>query len=227
VERAQYLYNADTYDPKSSFMDGVEGSLVEFMVKETEKLHAQVGRYNSPDEHPFFPDHLPEPMLPPLQYPDVLHPISKSININERVWNMYFHDLLPSLVKKGDDGNYGSTAVCDLICLQALSKRVHYGKYVAEAKYQGSPKDYESAIKSQDPEMLMSLLTFPKVEKMVRDRVEKKTKTYAREVKIEEIGDECEVAYKIEPTLVANLYEEWIMPLTKEVQVDYLLKRLD
>lgn len=31
----------------------------------------QMGRYRSPDEHPFFPDDLPEPMLPPLQYPQV------------------------------------------------------------------------------------------------------------------------------------------------------------
>ena len=31
---------------------------------------------------------------------------------------MYFRDLLPRLVKEGDDGNYGSAAVCDTICLQ-------------------------------------------------------------------------------------------------------------
>lgn len=31
---------------------------------------------------------------------------------------MYFSNLLPGLVKEGDDGNYGSSAVCDTICLQ-------------------------------------------------------------------------------------------------------------
>ncbi|CAH1450789.1 unnamed protein product [Lactuca virosa] len=74
VERAQFCYNEDTYDPNAFFMDGFKGSLVEFMVKETEKVHAQVGRYKSPDEHPFFPKDLPDPMLPPLEYPQVLHP---------------------------------------------------------------------------------------------------------------------------------------------------------
>ncbi|KAF2535237.1 hypothetical protein F2Q68_00020186 [Brassica cretica] len=39
------------------------------MVKGTEKLPAKVGRFQSPNEHPFFPDYLPEPMLPALQYP--------------------------------------------------------------------------------------------------------------------------------------------------------------
>ena len=31
-----------------------------------------MGRYKSPDEHAFFPECLPEPALPPLQYPQVL-----------------------------------------------------------------------------------------------------------------------------------------------------------
>jgi len=31
---------------------------------------------------------------------------------------MYFRDLISRLVKKGDDGNCGSTAVCDTMCLQ-------------------------------------------------------------------------------------------------------------
>ncbi|XP_010258849.1 PREDICTED: chorismate mutase 1, chloroplastic-like isoform X2 [Nelumbo nucifera] len=149
LERAQYCYNADTYNHNVFFMDGFQGSLVEFMVRETEKLHAQVGRYKSPDEHPFFPADLPEPKLPPLHYPQVLHPIADSININKKIWDMYFSDLLPRLVKKGDDGNYGSTAVCDTICLQALSKRMHYGKFVAEAKFRVSPDAYEVAIRKQ------------------------------------------------------------------------------
>lgn len=43
LERAQFCYNADTYNQNVFPMDGFDGSLVEFMVRETEKLHAQVG----------------------------------------------------------------------------------------------------------------------------------------------------------------------------------------
>lgn len=42
LERAQYCYNADTYDPDAFHVDGFGGSLAEFMVRETEKLHAKV-----------------------------------------------------------------------------------------------------------------------------------------------------------------------------------------
>ncbi|KAI4389266.1 hypothetical protein MLD38_001506 [Melastoma candidum] len=227
LERAQYCYNSETYDPEAFAMEGFDGSLIEFMLKETEKLHAQVGRYKSPDEHPFFPDDLPDPKLPPLQYPQVLHPFANSININAKVWQMYFRDLLPRLVKEGDDGNYGSTAMCDTICLQALSKRIHYGKFVAEAKFQANPETYEVAIREQDRAKIMDLLTYPAVEETVKRRVEVKARTFGLEVVVDVEERKSDPVLKIEPRLIADLYGDWIMPLTKEVQVEYLLRRLD
>ncbi|PSS33667.1 Chorismate mutase [Actinidia chinensis var. chinensis] len=227
LERAQFCFNADTYNPKSFVMDGFHGSLVDFMVKETEKLHARVGRYKSPDEHPFFPNDLPDPILPPLQYPQVLHPVADSININNEVWDMYFRDLLPRLVKEGDDGNCGSAAVCDTLCLQVLSKRIHYGKFVAEAKFQAAPDEYVAAITAEDRTQLMDLLTYPAVEEAIKRRVETKAKTYGQELTVNVEEDGADPVYKIKPTLVADLYGDWIMPLTKEVQVEYLLRRLD
>ncbi|KAG8366933.1 hypothetical protein BUALT_Bualt16G0019500 [Buddleja alternifolia] len=227
VERAQFCYNAETYDPDAFAMDSFHGSLVEYMVKETERLHAKVGRYKSPDEHPFFPDDLPEPLLPPLEYPRVLHLAADLININVQVWDMYFRNLVPRLVKEGDDGNYGSTATCDTICLQALSKRIHYGKFVAEAKFRASPDVYKTAIKAQDRAQLMDLLTYPEVEEAIQKRVEMKTRTYGQEVTMNGGEESNEPVYKINPRLVADLYGNWIMPLTKQVQVEYLLRRLD
>ncbi|XP_077211483.1 chorismate mutase 1, chloroplastic-like [Tasmannia lanceolata] len=227
LERAQYCYNGNTYDHNAFSMNGSPCSLAEFMLRETEKLHAQFGRYKSPDEHPFFPADLPEPLLPPLQYPLVLHPIADSININKKIWNMYFVDLLPRLVKGGDDGNCGSAAVCDTICLQALSKRIHYGKFVAEAKFRASPVVYEAAIRAQDGARLMHLLTYETVEATIKERVEMKAKIYGQEINVNEDKNEGDPLCKIKPNLVADLYGDWIMPLTKEVQVAYLLRRLE
>lgn len=227
LERSQYCYNEDTYDPDAFPMDGFHGSLVEYMLRETEKLHAKVGRYKSPDEHPFFPDSLPEPVLPPLQYPQVLHPIADSININDKVWSLYFRVLIPQIVKEGDDGNSGSSSVCDVICLQVISKRIHYGKYVAEAKFRANPEAYKEAIIAQDKDKLMELLTYPEVEEAIKRRVDMKTKTYGQEVIVNMKEHRTEPVYKINPNLIADLYGDWIMPLTKEVQVAYLLRRLD
>ncbi|KAI8007390.1 hypothetical protein LOK49_LG07G01617 [Camellia lanceoleosa] len=69
-----------------------------------------VGRYNSPDEHPFFPTNLPEPMLPPLLYPQVLHPCASSININNFDLEHVLSRPSSEVGKTRDDGNSGSTA---------------------------------------------------------------------------------------------------------------------
>ena len=85
----------------------------------------------------------------------VLHPCAGSINRNNKVWNMYFRDLLPRLVKLGDDGNCGSAALCDTVCLQVCHKQIllcQISKYgnenreenqrEREERKMGSPEDY-------------------------------------------------------------------------------------
>lgn len=65
----------------------------------------------------------------------VLAPRAKAINVNSRIMDLYLQHLLPGITEDGDDNNYGSSATNDVLCLQALSKRIHYGKFVAEAKF--------------------------------------------------------------------------------------------
>lgn len=71
------------------------------------------------------------------------------------------------------------------------------------------------------------MLTYKSVEEKVKKRVETKARTYGQEISIDGEGNGCLQNFKIQPSLVAELYDEWIMPLTKEVQVEYLLGRLD
>lgn len=52
--------------------------------------------------------------------------------------------------------------------LQALSKRVHYGKFVAEAKFLEQREKYTQLIKRGDSDAIMDLLTNKGVEKQVR-----------------------------------------------------------
>lgn len=80
----------------------------------------------------------------------------------------------------------------------------------------------------QNREKVMALLTYPTVEEAIIKRVEMKAKTYGQEVTLyKEEKEKTDLVYKIQPTLVADLYGDWIMPMTKEVQVEYLLRRLD
>ncbi|KAL4282824.1 hypothetical protein GQ457_16G000450 [Hibiscus cannabinus] len=222
IERARFPLNSPAYDPSTP---GLCASLVEFFVQKTEALQATAGRYENPEEHPFFPDNLPPSLVPHFKYPEVLHPAAMSINMNKVIWDMYFNKLLPLFVAPGDDGNYASTAASDLECLQAISRRIHYGKLVAEVKFRNEQKDYEPPIRAQDRNALASLLTFADVEEAVKKRVAKKAMTFGQEVKLGDNGDKGK--YKVDPAVVSGLYGDWVIPLTKEVEIEYLLRRLD
>nr|AFK41827.1 unknown [Lotus japonicus] len=226
IDRARFPLNSHTYEENYSKIPGFCGSLVEFVVQNTEAVQAKAGRYQNPEENAFFPEHFPLSIVPSYPFTQILHPGAASININKSIWKKYFDELLPILVASGGDGNYAQTAASDLSLLQAISRRIHYGKFVAEVKFRESPQDYEPLIRAKDREGLMKLLTFESVEEMVRKRVEKKAMVFGQDVGLNG-DDEKKVKRKFDPSVASRSYQKWIIPLTKEVQVEYLLRRLD
>ncbi|KAI3468324.1 hypothetical protein Pfo_024987 [Paulownia fortunei] len=208
IERSKYPINSPLYDDKRS--GNLSASLFDFFIKESEALQAKAGRYTSPEENAFFPDSLPSPLLPPLNRTLVLHPPGASININEKILNLYLKMLLPLIAVEGDDGNYAATAASDLDCLQALSRRIHYGKFVAEVKFRDAPEHYIPAIRAKDREALMKLLTFQSVEEMIKKRVEKKAMVFGQDVDLKE--NDSNRKYKVNPSVVSQLYGEWVIP---------------
>lgn len=71
----------------------------------------------------------------------------------------------------------------------------------------------------------MDFLTFVAVEEAVKKRVEKKARSFSQNVSLDE-NDSDKTMYKIDPSVVSHLYDKWVMPLTKLVEVEYLLLRL-
>ena len=136
------------------------------MLRETEHIHSLVRRYQSPDEYPFFPDALHIPLLQPLNYPKILH--TNTININAEIKQKYIETVLPQACKKysrEDRGetqeNYGSAATCDVACLQALSRRIHFGKFVAESKFQAETERFVKLIRGEDRAGIDKAITMP------------------------------------------------------------------
>ncbi|KAF8606968.1 chorismate mutase [Ceratobasidium sp. AG-I] len=250
IERAQFalnprIYQRDCFDELKA-MDW-SGSWLEWFLKETETFHAKARRYTSPDEYPFTQD-LPNPVLPPLTYPQILHP--NKINVNNSIMAFYTLAIVPKITRRAtqelavlkrsagilgedeyeDDGNYGSAATIDVEVLQAISKRVHYGKFVSESKFRSHPSDFIPHILNPNPSALLKLITKPEVEATLLERVRRKASIYGQELTP---GGEPVTStmgpgkWKIDVECVRELYESWIIPLTKEVEVEYLLHRLD
>jgi chorismate mutase len=223
VERSQFALNAAVYQPGEIQMysrDGKQLSLLEYLLLETEHVHGKIRRYTNPDENAFFPEYLPPLILPPLSYPDVLWGPAASVNVNDHIMDMYQNHLLPGITTPGDDGNYGSSAMYDVMILQALSRRIHYGKFVAESKFRQQTEEYTNLIQRGDAEAIMDLLTDRAVELKVIERVKLKASTFGQDLNSDE------KMLRLDPDAVGDLYDEWVMPLTKDVEVEYLLKRL-
>ena len=64
-------------------------------------------------------------------------------------------------------------------------------------------------------------------------RVTNKAATYGQDIsedlpeQVRGLAEGENLDYKVAPETIGELYREWIMPMTKDVQVEYLLRRLD
>lgn len=220
IERAQFRLNPVIYKPRAFPIPDFEGTFSQYVLYELEKVNAKVRRYTSPDEHPFAAEGtLPPPLLEPLDYPPTLMP--NNINYNNQVESMYLSSILPVVCEDGDDQNYGSSATCDVACLQALSKRIHYGKFIAESKFQEDPEQYSELARNGDSDAIWALLSDLAVEEKLLARVENKARNYGVDV----TPSGTRPVYKVEPKAIADIYRDYIIPLTKVVEVDYLLQR--
>lgn len=245
IERAQFAHNPSMYEP-GAFAElrelGFSGSWLEWFLHEIESFHAKARRYTSPDEYAFTTN-LPEPVIAAPTFPRTLYP--NTVNANPTILAHYVKNVVPRITRRAslalaaakrargitdgrelynDDGNYGSAATVDVELIQAISKRVHYGKFVSESKFQENPAAFVPHILNPNREALEGLITKPEVERKLLQRVRKKASTYAQEI-ID--GETVSTALKVDVEGLVDLYESFIIPLTKDVEVDYLLQRLD
>jgi chorismate mutase len=200
--------------------------LLDWTLREREKLDSLIRRFQSPDEYPFFPDAIQTPILRPLHYPDILH--KNDVNVNEKIKQNYIENFLPTACRdfgRRDRGeteeNYGSTATADILCLQALSRRIHFGKFVAESKFQTERERFTKLIQAGDREGIGAAITNEAVEKKVLERLRLKATTYGTDP-----SEGSSSAAKINVDAVVAMYRDFVIPITKVVEVEYLMQRL-
>lgn len=187
----------------------------------SEKLHSKVRRYTSPEEHPFYASYLPAPILPELSYPQQVSLRGKSaVDVNSEVMRWYVEKIIDRLCVSGDDEQHGSSVLCDIAAMQALSRRIHYGKFVAESKFLNDPETYTEYVKTGNVIAIVDLLTNVEIERKVLRRAFVKASTYGQDITGATEG------YKIDPMLIADIYRDMIIPLTKDVEVRYLFHRV-
>lgn len=92
--------------------------------------------------------------------------------------------------------------------------------FVSESKFLSLPHLFVPHILNPNPEALLALITKPEVERALLVRLANKARLYGQD--LDPMGKpvaEPEWRGKINPEEVVRLYEEYIIPLTKVVEV--------
>jgi chorismate mutase len=131
----------------------------------------------------------------------------------------YVEKIIDRLCKSGDDEQHGSSVLCDINALQAISRRVHFGKFVAESKYLKNPDLYSKLVSDNNVSEILNQLTNKDVERAVLRRAFIKASRYGQDITGTTEGS------KIDPMLIVDIYRDMIIPLTKDVEVRYLFRR--
>lgn len=93
------------------------------------------------------------------------------------------------------------------------------GKFVSESKFKEKPSDFVPHILQPNREALERLITKPAVERALLERLKKKAAFYGRDLGPDGQPLENGGSTKIDVEGVKELYEKYIIPLTKDVEV--------
>ena len=134
-------------------------------------------------------------------------------------------DFLPRYCAQTDDMQYGSALEYDVMLLQAISRRIHYGAiYVAELKFQQHEVTLRKLFSGPTDTLeqkILALITRAEVEQKILKRVYDKTQA------IQYAGPDFGLQrHYLEPQSLRNFYADCIIPLTKQGELAYLQRRV-
>lgn len=123
----------------------------------------------------------------------------------------YLQVVLPVLCEPGRDAGQPAPFAADAACLDTLARRLSLSVHVATRKREAVPEALRAALATRDPVQVEQAITHPAVEAEVLARVRNR---------VSEKQDNPNL-----PGRIARVYAEWIIPLSRKIQVHGLLDR--
>jgi chorismate mutase len=122
---------------------------------------------------------------------------------------VYVSTVLPALCEPGDDEDCRKCIATDSSCMNALVQRLNLSVHVATLKKEEIPEALRDPIEQGDPVRLEQAITNQAVESEVIKRTLEMTRVH--------LGSD-ELQQK-----VSKLYSEWVIPISRKIQVHDLL----
>ncbi len=124
---------------------------------------------------------------------------------------LYVNTLLPVLCEPGTDDDRRKCIATDTNCLNALVQRLNLSVHVAALKLEEIPESLRVPLQNRDPAQMETAITNHAVEADVITR-------------ILDMSRERHASAAL-PQRIARLYEAWIIPISRKIQVHDLLAK--
>ncbi len=124
---------------------------------------------------------------------------------------LYINTLLPVLCETGEDVDRRKCIAADANCMNALVQRLNLAVHVAALKREEIPESLRLPLQNRDPDQMEEAITNHAVEAEVIARVLDTTRAQHASAEV--------------PDRIARLYAEWIIPISRKIQVHDLLAR--
>ena len=121
----------------------------------------------------------------------------------------YLQAVIPILCEPGSEDGPTPCLAADAACLDALARRLALSVHVATRKREAIPEALPAALRTGDPARVEQAITIPAVEAEVLARIRTRAREQASRVET--------------PDQVAAIYSEWIIPLSRKIQVHGLI----
>jgi chorismate mutase len=122
---------------------------------------------------------------------------------------LYVNTLLPVLCDAGIDADRRKCLAADANCMNALVQRLNLSVHVAALKLEEIPESLRIPLQNRDPAQMEAAITNHAVEADVIARVLEMTRDQQASADLSE--------------RISRLYELWIIPISRKIQVHDLL----
>ena len=122
---------------------------------------------------------------------------------------VYLMEWLDRLCESGEGSDRSACFAADTACLDAVARRLALSVHVATRKQEAVPEALQAAIDTRDPVTVETAITHPEVEVEVLARIRAQAMQLTEDSAL--------------PDRIVDLYAEWIIPLSRKIQVAGLL----
>ncbi|MEI7901305.1 MAG: hypothetical protein WCK89_13720 [bacterium] len=124
---------------------------------------------------------------------------------------LYVSTMLPVLCEAGTDAERRKCIAADINCMNSLVQRFNLSVHVASLKLEEIPESLRGPLQNRDPAQMEEAITNHAVETEVITRILDMTREQHASADL--------------PPKIAYLYEVWIIPLSRKIQVHDLLAK--